>query len=133
GQSRPIYVNTDAPPSPVVSIGQHERRVLDLYYALPSEARTEAELGGFTLLWQVTTPARVFASRSEFQRFEREPPDTYERVILDPGWGPFWWFDPFWGRRGFGHHGPIIVVRPGGVHITRPPHWHYHPTHPHGR
>lgn len=121
---RPAYVNTDAAPGEVVEIGQRQRRVIDLYYALPAGVHDDADLAGFQLLWQVITPARLFASRTEFQRFENEP-EVHAPVMLYAGWAPYWWYDPFWGRRGFGHHEPLIV-RPGVI-ISRPPHRHYHP------
>lgn len=66
GRSWPYFVNTDAPGLPTVTVAQRQRRVLDLY-----------------------SPARTFASRPAFHRVEREPPLTYEHVVLYTGWGPF--------------------------------------------
>ncbi|HET9620819.1 MAG TPA: hypothetical protein VFP84_05620 [Kofleriaceae bacterium] len=127
---RPMYVNTDAPANAVIQVGQRERRVVDLYYGLPAGVHDERDLAGFQLLWKVTTPAREIASRTAFARVVREPPEAPPVVVLHAGWGPYWWFDPFWGRPGFYFHRPIVVVRPGGVIISRPP--HRHPGHPPG-
>jgi hypothetical protein len=125
GRSRPIYVNSDMPTLPTITIGQRERRLLDFYYALPPGIDDDDELAGFEMLWQVTTPARVYSSRTRFQRIEQEPAATNVNVVYYAGWGPYWWYDPMYPRLVFIHHRPIVVHRPGHVIITRPPVRHY--------
>ena len=44
GRSRPIFVNADITTLPNVTIARHERRVLDMYYALPDPVRSESRL-----------------------------------------------------------------------------------------
>src|SRR5205823_5872901 len=73
GRSRPIFVNADVTTLPNVTIARHERRVLDLYYALPDTIRSDARLPRFDLLWQVNTPSRTVASRTSFERVDRAP------------------------------------------------------------
>ncbi|HVV85377.1 MAG TPA: hypothetical protein VHE35_20090 [Kofleriaceae bacterium] len=119
GRSGPIYVNTDAPSAPAIPIARRERRVFDLYYPLPANFGTEA-LPAFDFLWQVNTAARPYASRTRFERIETQPP-TYGDVVLYSGWGPYWWYDPFYPRRVFVHHHPIIVHGGHHVTVTRPP------------
>jgi len=131
GKSRPIFVNTDLKSLPSVTISQRERRVLDFYYPLPASIGGEDALPAFDFLWQVTTPARTFASRTRFQRLDLEPPATYRHVVLYSGWGPYWWYDPFYPSFVFRHYRPFVIHRPGHVIVTRPPTRHYRAIHDH--
>lgn len=131
GRSRPIYVNTDLPSLPAIAIAQRERRVLDFYYPLPANIDSDDDLSGFDVLWQVTTAARPYASRTRFQRLEQEPPNA--QVVYYTGWGPYWWYDPMYSSRVFIHHRPIVVYQPGRVMITRPPTSHYRAVRDHRR
>ncbi|HEX8112987.1 MAG TPA: hypothetical protein VF516_34885 [Kofleriaceae bacterium] len=133
GRSRPIFVNTDLPTLPAVSIAQHERRVLDLYYPLPTGMREEAALPAFDVLWQLTTPARSFSSRTRFQRVEQVPPPGHTEVVFWTGWGPYWWYDPFYPDLVFLHHPPMRLHSRPHVIVTRPPRWHSHAVHDHRR
>lgn len=133
GRSRPIFVNTDVQSLPTVSIAQHERRVLDLYYPLPTSIQDESALPAFDLHWQVTTPARPFSSSAHFQRVEQAPPASHTEVVFWTGWGPYWWYDPLYPRVVFLHHRPIGIYHRPHVTITRPPRWHYRAIHDHRR
>jgi hypothetical protein len=133
GRSRPMYVNTNLASLPAAAVAQRERRVFDLYYPLPAGIVDDDDLPVFDFLWQVTTSARTFASRTRFSRFEQESPSSYTRVTLYTGWGPYWWYDPFYPRLVFIRHRPIVIHRPGRVIITRPPTWHYRALHDHRR
>jgi hypothetical protein len=109
GQSRPIFVNADIGTLPNVTIARHERRVLDLYYALPDTMRKASQLPRFDLMWQVNTPARTVASRTSFERVDREPDVAVETTTAWPLWaglGPYWWYDPFYPRVVFVHAHP---------------------------
>jgi hypothetical protein len=132
GRSRPIYVNTDVRTLPSIEIAQRDRRILDFYYPLPANVDGDEDLRGFDVLWQVTTPARVFASRTRFGRLEEEPM-VRTGVTFYAGWGPYWWYDPFYPRAVFVHHRPIVVHRPGRVIVTRPPVGHYRAIRDHRR
>jgi hypothetical protein len=129
GQSRAMYVNADVGTLPRVTIGKHERRVLDFYFPLPDTMSDESHLSRFDLLWQVHTPARTVASRTSFDRVDRVDQDqqvAYGTVVapwpLWAGYGPYWWYDPFYPRtvflhaRPYGFHGggPVAVGRFGG-------------------
>jgi hypothetical protein len=57
----------------------------------------------------------------------------YARVTRYTGWGPYWWYDPFYPRMVFVHHRPIVIHRPGRVIISRPPTWHYRAIRDHRR
>jgi len=137
GRSRALYVNADVGTLPHVTIAQHERRVLDFYFPLPDTISGASKLPRFELLWQVTTPARTVASRTSFDRVDKEPGAPAETVVtawpLWAGYGPYWWYDPFYPRVVFVHahpwgfHGPGRVVvghfggrfhAGGGAHVA---------------
>ena len=86
GRSQPIFVNADVGTLPNVTIARHERRVLDLYYALPDTMRKASQLPRFDMLWQVNTPERAVASRTAFERVDREPQVAYETATAWPLW-----------------------------------------------
>jgi len=112
GQSRAVYVNSDVQSLPIVSIARHQRRVLDLYFPLPNTIRDAAQLPRFELHWQVTTPARTVASRAEFDRVKQEN-EAYGYAAAEwpywAGYGPYWWYDPFFPRFAFVHARPIVI------------------------
>jgi hypothetical protein len=125
GQSRAMYVNADVGTLPHVTIARHERRVLDFYFPLPDTVTSASKLPHFEMLWQVTTPARTVASRTAFDRVDQEPQVETSVAAGWPlwaGWGPYWWYDPFYPRAVFVHArpwgfrgpGPVVVGRFGG-------------------
>lgn len=126
GRSRPIFANADVGTLPRVTIALHERRVIDLYYALPDTMQSARQLPRFDLLWQVNTPARMVASRTSFDRVDRAPEvaTTWQAAPwpLWAGFGPYWWYDPFYPSVVFVHahpyhlrgHGRVVVGRFGG-------------------
>jgi hypothetical protein len=119
GQSRAMYVNADVGTLPNVTIARHDRRVLDFYFPLPDTVRSASQLPRFELLWQINTPARTVASRTSFDRIDREPPVVaYETTVGWPlwaGYGPYWWYDPFYPRVVFIHAHPRVFHGPGHV------------------
>ena len=133
GRAAPMYANADVQGLPDVTIARHDRRVLDLYYPLPTTIRGEAKLPRFELLWQVDTSAREVASRTSFDRVEPETELQYETWPLWAGYGPYWWYDPWYPRAAFVHAHPIVVrdhraplvghfdgrFAPGGAHVVR--------------
>lgn len=122
GRSRAIFVNTDVSTLPTVSIARHERRVLDLYFALPDTVRNAARLPRFDLLWQVNTAARTVASRTTFERVDREPDVAYAPTTSWPlwaGYGPYWWYDPLYPRAIFVHAHPYVFHGPSRVVVGR--------------
>lgn len=122
GKSRAMWVNTDVGTLPNVVIGKGERRVLDFYFPLPDSMQKAAQIPAFDLLWQVKTAARTVASRTSFDRMDREPNDV---AYADAGWplwagyGPYWWYDPWYPGWGFYHVRPYVVYghRPGRVFV----------------
>ena len=123
GRSRPIFANADVGTLPSVSIALHERRVIDLYYALPDTVRSARQLPRFDLLWQVNTPARMVASRTSFDRVDRAPEvaTTWQAAPwpLWAGFGPYWWYDPFYPSVVFVHAHPYHLRGSGRVVVGR--------------
>jgi hypothetical protein len=136
GRSGPMFVNTDVQTPPLVTIARTERRVLDLYYPLPATIDEAEELPRFEMLWQVDTAARTVASRTSFDRVAPEPPTQVVYGTAWPYWagyGPHWWYDPFYPRTVFIHTRPIVIhdhrrpvvgrfdgrFRPGGATVVR--------------
>ena len=123
GQSSAMYVNSDVGTLPNVTIAKHERRVLDFYFPLPETVRDPAHLPRFDLLWQVNTSSRMVASRTSFDRVEQQTTVVYEAVPatwpLWVGWGPYWWYDPFYPRVVFLHSRPYEIRGTGAVVVGR--------------
>jgi len=122
GRSRAMFVNADVGTLPNVTIAQHDRRVLDFYFALPDTMRDESHLPRFDLLWQIDTPARTVASRTSFDRVTRAPDVAYTAPAAWPlwaGYGPYWWYDPFYPRTVFIHSRPIVIHGSGHVTVGR--------------
>ncbi len=126
GQSAPMFANADVQTMPIVTIAQHERHVIDLYFPVPATVRSDAQLPGFQVLWQVTTPARTVASRTAFDRVDRDQyasDGAYDTGYVDYGWpywagyGPYWWYGGFGpGFVGYAHPRPFRFGRGGIVH-----------------
>lgn len=136
GRSRAMYVNSDVQNLPVVQINQHERHVFDFYFPLPATVRSASQLPRFDVQWQVATPSRVVASSTTFDRVEQQT--GYGYAYAEPAWpywagyGPYWWYDPFYPQVVFVHprpfrfheRGPVFVdhfhgrFAPGGAHVA---------------
>jgi len=82
GQSRAMYVNADIGTLPNVTIARHERRVLDFYFPLPDGMRNASSLARFDMLWQVNTAERPVASRTTFDRIDKDI-NTPHRVATE--------------------------------------------------
>jgi hypothetical protein len=121
GRSRAIFVNADVGTLPGATIARHERRVIDLYFALPDTLRSASQLPRFDVLWQVGTASRMVASRTSFERVEREPDVAYAYGTvawpLWAGYGPYWWYDPFYPSVVFIHARPYHFHGSGRVVI----------------
>lgn len=116
GRSLAMYVNSDLKTFPIITIARHEHHVVDLYFPLPENLRDEAHLASFEVQWQVTTPARVVSSHTTFDRREQEQPEPAEAWPYWPGYGPagfgpYWWYDPFY------PHVVFVHVPRGHAHV----------------
>jgi hypothetical protein len=119
---RPLFVNSDIATLPIAIIDRGEHRVVDLYFAVPADAR-QADLAAFEFLWQLRTPDRAFAYRTRFAGQDTGAPPTHA-IVFPAGWGGHWWYDATYPWPMFDHHdGPIAHRSPTAVSITRPPRW----------
>jgi hypothetical protein len=73
----PMAMKQALPMNEPVVIEQHDRQMLDLYFALPSTVDSEDTLMSFDLLWQLTTPARPYSSRTRFERYMSTHPSLW--------------------------------------------------------
>jgi hypothetical protein len=125
GRSRPAYVNTDRDGAPLIQIPRTDRRTIDLYYPLPQNLQSSDKVPPFEVLWSVRTGIRLVAHRTPFEKVPLYADNVrvYPEVALSFGWGPFWWYDPFYPSLTFG--APIIAHRP--VPVFAPPRYHAPP------
>jgi hypothetical protein len=103
----PAFINTDATAGPVYTVPPAQRRVFDLYYAVPAPLDQPAQLGGFELAWRVDVAGGPVSGRTPFQRFEGRPGtyDTYPPYLfVGLGWGVGWWWGPAYPF----HYRPVI-------------------------
>lgn len=117
GRSRAIYASSDAQALPVVEVPRSARHVFDLFFPLPAAMADAAHLPRFEVLWQVSTPARMVASRTAFDRMRQDP----DRYMYDPYWayagfGPYGWYDPFYPSIAFVHAPPVRFHHHGSGH-----------------
>jgi len=125
GRSAPLFVNADTQTMPQVTIAKGERHVIDLFYPLPANAASEKKLPQFDLMWTVNTGERPVASRTSFERQEIEPQVAYGYDYgygypYYAGFGPYWWYDPFYGNTAFVHSHPYHFRggNVGHVHVS---------------
>jgi uncharacterized membrane protein YgcG len=125
GRTAPMYARADIQTSPDVTIGRHERRVIDLYYPLSPELRKASHLPRFDLQWQVATAERVVDSSNVFDRLDIEPVYAYGYDAWYGGFGPYWWgYDPFFPSAVVIHNSSVVGRNEvhggnmgGGVHM----------------
>ena len=93
----PAFINTDAGNGPTYIVPPAQRRVFDLYYAVPPPLDQPEQIPFFELSWRVDVGGRPIAQRTPFQRFEDnrgayEPYPPY--VFVGLGFGVGWWYGP---------------------------------------
>jgi hypothetical protein len=96
---RPAFANTDAGQGPLYTVPPATRRTFDFYYQVPPPLDDPRNVGWFELEWRVNAGAQPIAQRTPFQRFEDRPAgyNPYPAyVFVGLGWGPLWWYDPFY-------------------------------------
>jgi hypothetical protein len=109
GKSRAAFVNSDVTGAPVIPVANTQKRTIDLYYTLPPNMANGVKIPTFDFLWQVHTADRLVAQRTPFQKQEVEIATawTYPVFPMGPGWGPYWWYDPFYPEVTF--YPPVVL------------------------
>lgn len=136
GPSRAAAMNSDQQGGPVLTVPPGQKRTLDLYYPLPPSMPTADKLApSFDLMWRVQTPERLVAQRTPFDKQRIEPAAQPMYADVGLGWGPYWWYDPFYPGLAF-YPTPLILHPAHPVHVHGRPHpvtnissWHGHPVH----
>lgn len=107
----PAYLNTDAGAGPVYTVYPGRHHVFDLYYALPTPLDQASNLTGFQLDWRVNVGNQPVVGNTPFERIEGEaaPAAGYPPFLfVELGWGPLWWYGPFFPYGYHYYHRPII-------------------------
>jgi len=91
----PAYLNTEGGPGPTYEVAAGQRRIIDLYFAVPAGAQRPKDLPWFELAWRMQVGTQSIQQRTVFQRFDgtatpREPYPDY--VFVGLGWGGGWWY-----------------------------------------
>lgn len=109
GWIRPALVNSDLQGLPQVRVLPGERRIVDLYYSLPPEKDSLAEIPAFRFRWELEAAGRAIQETTPFERISESPDQKAVARIrpFDPipyrrrsdfefahGWGPVWYFSP---------------------------------------
>jgi hypothetical protein len=97
---RPTFVQSNVAGVPSLQIQPNGKVTLDLFYLLPVEEAKASQIPSFDVLWRVNTGGdHVVAQRTPFERLRIEP--VYASAVgyygYGLGWGPYGWYDPFWG------------------------------------
>lgn len=102
----PVYATASTEGLPQIVVRPGDQRTIDLYFPLPAGAEEEGRIPEFDVLWRVRTDRRLVTERTPFDRLRVEPiyagPGWYPYYY---GWGPYGWYDPFWG--------PAFIGPPG--------------------
>ena len=93
----PAFVNTDGGPGPTYPVASGQRRIVDLYFAVPAGFQLPKDLPWYELAWRLQVGAQSIPQRTVFQRFDgtgapREPYPDY--VFAGLGGGGGWWYGP---------------------------------------
>jgi hypothetical protein len=126
GRATPMFANTDRGTGPVLTVPRLDQRIIDLYFPLPTGVHDAKDLENFDLLWQVHTGPRLVAERTSFDRISIEPEVTTD---LYAGWGPYWWYDPYYPSYSYLYSRPYYsrpyIRSPNHIIVTRPGRGHY--------
>jgi hypothetical protein len=108
GQSRPAFANSDNGQLPQAEVPVGGQRTLDLYYPLPANLQRASRLPQFDLSWKVQTPEQLVAERTPFERIYVDYyPYYYGYPSVAFGYGPYWWYDPFYTSYTFAN--PVVL------------------------
>jgi hypothetical protein len=148
GQSQPAFINVDQRDLPNLTVPVGQTRTIDLFYPLPQTLQAATQVvPAAELIWHVQTPGQTIAQRTSIgeqpsvastnpqatEPYAEQP--AYEGYAQYPyyagyddawglgfGWGPVWWFNPFFPSVAFVHpvffnhqhffvHHPFVAAR----------------------
>lgn len=120
--------NPGSPP-PTVSVEPNGKRVVDLFFVLPSDLQHASAIPEFDALWNVDTGSGPIAQRTPFERLLVDPAyGYYDYWDYGPGyfWGGPYWVNPAFafGPYPYGYVGSGIVIRRGPYYWQGGGGWH---------
>ena len=105
GTSVAAFASADAGSSPpTITVAPKGKRVVDLFFPLPTQLQNQENLPSFEALWRVQVDGQVVSDETPFERMAVQPPATYDPTY-DYGpnyyWGPPYWYNPYYADFGF--------------------------------
>lgn len=118
--ARAFLINSDLRNLPIGIIGRGERRIADLYFALPAGAAPET----FAITYRINTPDHRFLGKAELVRATRTAETT--EWLPPPGWGASWWANPEYAWPTYERrNGKLTPRAPKQIKVLRAPHSFY--------
>jgi hypothetical protein len=121
GQSAPAFASADpngtAPP--VVTVPAGGRRVVDLFFPLPTDLQGAGQLPAFDTVWTVHTATQAVTQRTPFDRIIG-PPVVTEFDYGEDYWGPPYWNNPSYAAAtfvGVAPLAPVFLGAPVVIHV----------------
>ena len=125
GQSIAAYASANAgsaPPS--ITVSPMSKRVVDLFFPLPTELQRAERLPSFDVVWKVHADGKEIVERTAFERITVDPPPSFD-PMYDYGaqyyWGPPYYYDPLYGNRGYYHGLGRYTGHPLYIHRSATP------------
>ncbi len=120
GKSAPAFATADrGSPPPTITIPVGGKRVVDLFFPLPTDEQRAAKIPAFDTIWTVHMAARTVTERTPFDRILVAPAAT-EYDYGPDYWGPPYWYDPSYPGVAFvgaAPLGPLYVGAPLVIHV----------------
>jgi hypothetical protein len=88
---------------PLVTVAPKKRRIVDLFFPLPTALQKQDELPAFETLWRVHTGETIAEGRASFDKIAVRPPAVAAAYDYGPDyyWGPPYWYNPYYVDYGF--------------------------------
>lgn len=125
GRSVPAYASANAGSAPpAITVPPMGKRVVDLFFPLPTELQRAERLPTFDVVWKVHAEDKDIAERTPFERIAVEPPPSYDPIYdygADYYWGPPYFYDPLYGDRGYYRGAGRYAGHPMYIHRSATP------------
>jgi hypothetical protein len=121
GKSAPAFAAADpGTPPPTITIPLGGKRVVDLFFPLPSDQQHAGTIPSFDAIWTVHMAARTVTERTPFDRIVVAPAAT------EFDYGPDFWAAPYWYDPGYPGVAFVGVAPLGPVYFGAPIVVHVH-------
>jgi hypothetical protein len=120
---RPVLVNTDARTLPLLFVERGERRVADLFFAVPAH-RVDERLDTFAVTFRIHTADHRYEATTTLARSLYEP--TRQERGLEVGGASAWWADPSYAWSEYERRsGPVVPRPPKRIEVVQAPRAYY--------